>query len=417
LHIKRIVCNKRRYAVVVEKEISLHSKKEEIWAEKERLERELKRVAQRLSVLDLERDSLREENLRLEEKMAFLEDLREEVKRLNEKLVLLATLTSEINSLNPERIFELCVTKIPFLFNARCASIFLYDEEKNKLILKGQNHDRVIDPEVDLGSGVNSLMAKVLEKGEIFVISDIEAIERSLGAPVVRRFAGAYLTKSCIVAPLKVGEKVMGVLNLADPMDEKPFGRSEDIKLAKHVSELLAISIKNYQLFREIEGLTQMDALTKLSNHPFFFESLDREISRAERYGLELALAILDIDGFRLINDNFGHQAGDEILQDVARLLRTNLRTIDLVARFGADEFAIIFPQQDTRGAGVAVTRLLGVVRGHVFRRNEQPIRASLSGGIARFDRGLSSTEFMKLAEKALARAKSEGGDRVSFRG
>src|SRR5204863_4854288 len=134
-------------------------------ADNSRLERQFQEAAQRVTILERERADLVAENERLRERTRLVERVREDLSLVNEKLELLTRLTKEINSLNPDKIFETAVTKIPFIINARYASIYILDEESGKLYLKKHTHDRPIDRVVAIEGEATSLMARVIAGG------------------------------------------------------------------------------------------------------------------------------------------------------------------------------------------------------------------------------------------------------------
>jgi diguanylate cyclase (GGDEF)-like protein len=374
--------------------------------EKERLERLVEETAQRLTLIEKERLSLLEENEQLRQRSRLMERVRQEFAQLNERLELLTRLTKEINSLNPEKIFDVCVTKIPFLMNARYASVYLFDDERRALHLKKHSHNRPIERVVDPTKEPGSLIARVLAYGKVHVFADLDKAEGGTPRPYRRQ----YETSSCIIAPLRAGERVVGVLNLADPLDGRPFSEEEDRPLAEQVAEILAISIRNYKLFEKVQRQARTDSLTKLLNHQAFFDELAREVTRAERYGGALSLIMLDIDRFKLINDNFGHLAGDCILEEVAKILRDNIRTVDSAARYGGDEFALLLPESDARGALRVAERVRERVVRTAFEFEGRKLDVRVSQGLALYAKGQGASELVKAADEALYRAKRAGG-------
>lgn len=393
-------------------------KKKELVDENTRLERVVQETSQRLALAEKERLGLLEENAHLKERGRIMERVRREFSTLNERLELLTRLTKEINSLNPDRIFDVCVTKIPFLLNARYASIYIYDEGEKKLYLKKHSHNRPIERVIDLERDAASLTALVLAESGVHVFADLD--RKPPGAPTepaapapFRPFRDLYTTASCIIAPLRAGDRVLGVLNLADRLDGRAFSNEEDLPLIQQVAELLAISLRNYQLFEKVQRQAKTDSLTKLSNHQTFFDDLSREVTRTERYGGDLTIILCDIDRFKVINDNNGHLAGDSVLEEVAKILRENVRTVDLAARYGGDEFALLLPESNVKSALVVAERVRERVERTAFRFDGAELQVRVSQGLAQFVKGQSSSELVKAAEEALYRAKRTGGGLV----
>lgn len=400
----------------MKRQVTPRSRKKDIWEEKARLERLVLDRTQRLTLLERERASLREENDQLRDHARFVERLRVELAELNEKLDLLTRLTKELASLNPEKIFDVCVTKIPYLLKARYASVYLYDEEKRKLHLKKHSHNRAIEHVIHVEKDIRSLMARVLDDGRVRIFGDLDRVEPEEGKNFDRPHASDYATRSCIIAPLKAGDKVLGVLNLADPLDGRPFQDGRDLVLMNQVSELLGISLRNYKLFEQIQRRAKTDSLTKLANHQTFFEELNREVTRAQRYGGDFSIVMIDVDRFKLINDNEGHLAGDSVLEEVAKIVKENVRTVDIAARYGGDEFALLLPEQDVKGALVVAQRVRERVNAFQFAWDGHGLRVHLSLGLAQFQKDETATEVVKAADDALFQAKRAGGDRVVAR-
>jgi diguanylate cyclase (GGDEF)-like protein len=404
----------------------------DIRAEKDRLERLVAEVSQRVTLLERERRDLQEENEKLRERARLIDRVREELSGVNEKLELLSRLTKEINSLNPEKIFETAVTKIPYILSARYASIYVLDEDTGKLYLKKHTHDRPIDRVVEIEGEASGLMGRVLAEGKVRVFADlagpreVAGDESGASALVVaggessgalpRPHAACYATASCIVAPLRAGGKTLGVLNLADRADGRPFSADQDGPLVKQVADLLAISLRNWKLFEKLQRQAKTDSLTKLANHQSFFEDLNREVLRAERYKASLAVIMVDVDRFKLVNDDHGHLAGDFVLEEIARVLRATVRLVDTAARYGGDEFAVLLPESDVKGALIVAERVRARAGQQRFVYLGRELVVKLSLGLAMHHAGESATELVKAADEALYRAKREGGDRVAVR-
>jgi diguanylate cyclase (GGDEF)-like protein len=157
------------------------------------------------------------------------------------------------------------------------------------------------------------------------------------------------------------------------------------------------------------------DSLTGLYKREFFFGELQREFDRSRRHGRTLSLAVVDLDFFKSVNDQYGHLRGDEALRQVADAIRATLRDGDLCARFGGEEFAIIFPETDAKGAYEAAERFRKAIEGRVFviGRNIE-IRLTISVGVAsRRDVYRDKMQLLEEADKALYLAKAAGRNRT----
>ena len=168
-------------------------------------------------------------------------------------------------------------------------------------------------------------------------------------------------------------------------------------------------------LGRELERDAHVDPLTSLYNRRWWDEKFSRLVERAQRSQQTLSLLVLDIDHFKKFNDKFGHIAGDTVLKHVGKTLQRNLRSMDLAARLGGEEFVIALPLTDQVGARAAAERLRAEVKTNVIEANdgEQLPLVTISIGVAVMEVGESAQEFFVRADSALYRAKGAGRDRV----
>ncbi len=156
----------------------------------------------------------------------------------------------------------------------------------------------------------------------------------------------------------------------------------------------------------QLATLALSDPITGLGNHRFFQDQLRVEIERAKRHQRIVSLLMMDVDHFKSWNDQYGHPAGDQLLKEVAALLQQGLRTIDWIARYGGDEFAMILPDTNTKYSLEIAERL----RNKFSSLHQGPVQVSLSFGIATFpDHASTAKELISCADKALYQAKKEG--------
>ncbi|WPP45063.1 diguanylate cyclase [Pseudomonas sp. AN-1] len=167
------------------------------------------------------------------------------------------------------------------------------------------------------------------------------------------------------------------------------------------------------KLNRQLKALAETDALTGLPNRNALNPSFSLDILRAQRYDRPLSVILLDIDHFKLVNDDFGHLTGDKVLEAFARLLGDGLREVDTVCRWGGEEFLIICHETDLEQAALLAGRLLQRVRSHVF---PCPRRLTASAGVATVLRGDTVARLMQRADESLYDAKHHGRDRVGIK-
>jgi diguanylate cyclase (GGDEF)-like protein len=176
------------------------------------------------------------------------------------------------------------------------------------------------------------------------------------------------------------------------------------------INSLLEKNKENELLRQQIT----IDAMTQLNNYKGFCEILNSEISRASRYKKPLSLIFADIDHFKSVNDNYGHQAGDHALKIVAGSLKNELRDSDNIARYGGEEFVIILPETNTDDALRVSERLREKIKSIKMSYNGNSINVTMSFGVATLPNSqrVSSDKFIKMADEALYRAKGQGRDR-----
>jgi diguanylate cyclase (GGDEF)-like protein len=174
----------------------------------------------------------------------------------------------------------------------------------------------------------------------------------ALGPAIEEDAAGSRL-----VVPFLSGDVAEGLLDIC--VGVRLATGDDEVDLLQILASQAAAALANAALYRTIERQAITDGLTGLYNHRYFYERLNQEIARAQRYGLPLSLLMIDIDDFKHFNDRFGHPCGDLVLAEVGRILGVNLRAgIDIAARYGGEEFTIVLPNTSRDGAQVVGTRL-----------------------------------------------------------
>jgi diguanylate cyclase (GGDEF)-like protein len=189
----------------------------------------------------------------------------------------------------------------------------------------------------------------------------------------------------------------------ADLADQLGHARSA---LDRKTAELQAV-------LAQADELAHTDSLTLLPNRRSIIADLQRHVTYAERYETPLAVSMLDLDGFKNVNDEFGHAAGDKVLISAAHGLRDRIRQPDQIGRYGGDEFLVILPNSIAMAASEQASRLCQYVRSTSFSLVEGPAaRLALSVGIAQFSSGQDWRALLDRADRALYEAKRQGGDR-----
>ena len=173
--------------------------------------------------------------------------------------------------------------------------------------------------------------------------------------------------------------------------------------------------IKPNCFYTRIKQQNWLDALTGVFNRRYFDNQLDTELQRASRYEHNLSVILLDIDGFKSVNEEFGRPTGDRVLQQMARILERSLRSVDILARYGSDAFVILLPETKKAHTQKTGQRIMKNVRNHDFFKDDLRIKeVNVSMGIVGFPEDAGGVrELIKKAEDALRRAKRKGGARI----
>jgi diguanylate cyclase (GGDEF)-like protein len=236
-------------------------------------------------------------------------------------------------------------------------------------------------------------------------------------AKLLRREVGGFVPIILLTALDDLESKRRGMEAGADDFLTKPVTALE---LKIRVTSLLRIKTLTDELARantQLEELAVTDPLTALRNRRFLYQELEREFNRARRYGHPLAVMMLDLDHFKRVNDGYGHQMGDRVLQLMGDVLRSSTRNTDLLGRFGGEEFMVIAPETGFDVVEIVAER----IRTNIKQRSLAagggipPVTASIGVATTEHPEAGSTDELVRQADEALYRAKREGRDRVEL--
>ena len=252
----------------------------------------------------------------------------------------------------------------------------------------------------DLGS--KGLTAVVLKTKKPLLIPNVQNESAYIGA--------SPYPKSEAIVPLIIKHRTVGILDV-ETLGKNSLGE-EDLYTLSLLGEYIAMSIDNAHLYRETKRLAIRDEMTGTFNYRYFRDVLKKMIREREKTKEPLSLLMVDIDNFKQMNDTFGHIEGDKVLKKVSKVIKSNVRRMDVVTRYGGDEFVIIL-----WGVGKEAAKLLGErIRKAVKKElSIHTFPLTLSIGICAFpDDGKKVGVLLDKADKALYRAKSKGRDCIS---
>ena len=313
-------------------------------------------------------------------------------------------------SLDPGAVVEAVLDEIAALVTYEGAALLTITAD-GKLRLADGRGPFAVNP--DLFEGIEpaaySLTRTMAETGKPFLISDVPTHFNGAIPP-----AFAWLG-SVIVAPLRVEGQMIGAIMVGGATRARytPDDAAAVAELARHA----AIALRNAHLHAAVAQAAQTDALTGLFNRGALMERLERELDRSRRYARPLALIFFDLDRFKNLNDTYGHPFGDRVLRELARTATHTLRSIDLVGRYGGEEFIAVLPETDGAQALVVADRLrANISRLRLDAPSGADVRATISAGIAVFpEHAITMDALIRVADTALYAAKNAGRNRVVY--
>jgi diguanylate cyclase (GGDEF)-like protein len=317
------------------------------------------------------------------------------------------TLTS---SLDKDDVLKMVMEFIGDIFTPANWSLLLVDEHKPELyfsIVVGETAEKIKDLRIPIGKGIAGWS---VQHAESVIIEDTSEDDRFLCE--VDEESG-FQTKSVIAVPLICKENILGVIELIN-VDKHCF-EQDHIELLSSLADFAAIAIENARYVKNIEERSIRDDCTNLFNARHMHDLIDTEINRAERNQSNFSMVFIDLDRFKLVNDNYGHVIGSQLLSNVAEIIRTNLRPTDWPIRYGGDEFVIILPEAGHEFAGIITERIKKKLNETLFFQEQGfNINVAASFGIATFPEDAKDHKsIIEAADKAMYEAKNSGRNRI----
>lgn len=302
------------------------------------LEGRIRELAEKVGRMDRIRRNLREAEEHLQAKIRDLRSIYE-------------VSTAIAGTLDAEELFRIVPDRVRTTLGLEDFCVLLYQPDARRLVCRASSGlPASIPPDFGVGPG-EGVLWRVFETGEAVYQPDAREAAGGRGPEGKRSDVRSFMA-----LPLQSRGKVVGVLNVNHP--EPNAFDAESLATLRVLATHLAIAVENAEVFRFVRGLAEKDSLTLLYNHGAFHAKLQVELERAHRYGRSLSVMILDLDGFKEINDAHGHPVGDRILVMTAGVLCAHLRKSDVAARYGGDEFAVILPETDLAATAAIAARI-----------------------------------------------------------
>jgi diguanylate cyclase (GGDEF)-like protein len=244
---------------------------------------------------------------------------------------------------------------------------------------------------------------------------EIEATRATGGIVIVEGGVAAQVGETDgvdrIEIPLRAGTTNFGHLILTGPGFDDEH-RLTAVSIAAHA----VVALENARLHRIVREQALVDGLTGLANRRHAQRSLEHELARAVRFGDNLAVVLCDLDDFKVVNDQHGHLAGDDVLRELATVLEATVRTVDIAARWGGEEFALILPGTGAAGAAQLAERArVALASRTILTQEGVPVRVTASFGVASWPEHGEGDELFGAADSALYEAKNRGKNRVEI--
>lgn len=330
--------------------------------------------------------------------------------RLAERNVLFEVLRESAASQSLSAVLDALVTRIGPVLRLRETAVLLRKDGGAFEVAAAWGFTdvkAVLGRTIRPGEGIT---ADATAKDRSVLIEDVSQVSEYLSFWGEARREGSYLS-----VPIRAAGETIGALALTRP-PEDPLTETESAYV-QAIADQVALAIHNAQLFARLEELSTTDELTALPNRRYFNERLAREMSQARRWGHPLSVLVLDIDHFKKLNDREGHAAGDRALKAVGDRLRATLREVDVVARWGGEEFTVILERTKESDAVRVAEKLRKAIESvDVAGVAGQPEgKLTVSIGVAELREGEDAASLVQRADRAVYQAKKSGRNRVSI--
>jgi len=312
-----------------------------------------------------------------------------------------------------ERLLELIGHTLVDTFHFQLGELELYDSDEDRLVHQVTWHNA--GPGKTLSQNLQVLLDVQLER-EAFLNGVPVVMENVRNSPLVlnHKLMEILGLRFGIILPLYANEEKVGLFKMY--FGQREIFSPNRLRWLDQLSKLMASAILNAREHTRVFELATKDVLTSLHNRRYFEEQFNMELARTQRSGHSLCLLMLDVDHFKNYNDRNGHLAGDQVLVDVALLIKSSIRTVDLIARYGGEEFIVLLSGAD-QDVGLKVgEKIRAAIEERDFPHGEsQPGgRLTVSIGVAQLEGGMQNMkDLIRRADSALYKAKGAGRNQV----
>ena len=350
---------------------------------------------------------------------ADLVEAREEAETRRTMVDILHEVTDELSA---EEIYHVVARRVARALNtSHCSVVLAKSGDKVGIVATAFEDPSVINYRIQLD--LYPEIRAALETQTPVLVADLQT--SPLYAEIRERWSkqGTVVhIRSVIALPFSFDSTQVGVFFLRRTGAEPPFD-TQDVEFANTVIKAAVSAIQRARIIEttkadnaRLEVLARTDPLTQLLNRRVLVERLAQEVERARRYDGKITMLMIDLDHFKRVNDQYGHLVGDDVLRDVAALLKNAVRAVDVVARYGGEEFVIVLPETPAPGALAFAERLRERIEATDFSAHPHgTFHLTTSIGMATFPgpRTDSGDDLLARADEALYRAKADGRNRV----
>jgi len=373
---------------------------------------EIRLLSSKISRLQAVEESVFETKRDLEKTKLSNETLNNQKLNLSTRFILIEKFAQNINAhLDKKAVLNALLESLKRIFKAKKAEIFMFGSDKKLKFAAALGWEKE-DAEIFKLSCPSAILEYISETSDILNINDINKdfhlSELSDKSKLKTMIAGSMVSPST--------NEVIGVANISQ-LEENESILQEDNRALSILLNLTSLAMNNAELFQRTKMMANMDGLTKLYNHRYFQEFFRDELSRHARYKRSISIIISDIDHFKTFNDEYGHQAGDFVLKEVAKIFKSNIRKkIDLAARYGGEEFVIVLPETNASGALKLAERIRKIVEEtkFYFKPLKESLHVTVSIGVANYPLNEDNPDLLiKCADAAMYKAKNSGRNKV----